>query len=262
MSNEKLTIPQKMNEVVLSVINQNAVLGFEKAYLMANAISELKQLLTPEYMKPIMELQGSKLGFKTDKIYSESQVKEALIEAVFLGVQPYNNEFNIIAGNCYLTKEGLGALLKKVQGLDYSITPKLPRIQMEKGSAAVEMVIEWALFNSSVKTKTIDVPVRVNKMMGTDAVIGKATRKARHWLYTTITGSEIPEGDVTDVDFKVVQPMSVEQKQNISERERVVKHIENAKTIEDLAECSNAIADDEELYDLYQDKLFELSQPQ
>ena len=41
--------------------------------------------------------------------------------------------------------------------------------------------------------------------MGADAVIGKATRKARKWIYDTITGSEIPEGDVMDIEFKEVK---------------------------------------------------------
>jgi hypothetical protein len=55
------------------------------------------------------------------------------------------------------------------------------------------------------QTKQIDIPVKVNNFMGTDAVIGKATRKARHWLYNTITGSEIPEGDIQDIDAVILK---------------------------------------------------------
>lgn len=40
--------------------------------------------------------------------------------------------------------------------------------------------------------------------MGTDAVIGKATRKARCWLFNTINGTEITDGDATDTDATVV----------------------------------------------------------
>jgi len=174
-------------------------MGFEKAFLVSNAIAELKNLLTSEYMNPIMNLQGNKLGFKTDKDstggYKEDVVKNCLIEAVLFGLQPTGNQFNIIAGNMYATKEGMGHLLSKISGLVYDIVPELPRIK--EGSGAVVMNIEWTL-NGHTRSKKIDIPVKVNNFMGTDAVLGKATRKARKWLYDTITGTEIPEGDISD----------------------------------------------------------------
>ncbi len=194
-----LQVATKLNNSVLSVIGRDKIVGFEKAYLVSNAIAELKQLLTPEYMKPIMELQGNKLGFKTDKDsgggYDEKAVKNCLIEAVLFGLQPTGNQFNIIAGNMYATKEGMGYLLSKIQGLRYDIVPELPRINAQSG--AVIMNIEWTL-NGVTNSKKIDIPIKVNNYMGADAVLGKATRKARKWLYDTITGSEIPEGDVSD----------------------------------------------------------------
>jgi hypothetical protein len=63
-----------------------------------------------------MALQGSNLGFKTDKDktggYSEAEVKTCLIDAVLLGLQPTGNEFNIIASQMYPTGVGFGALIK------------------------------------------------------------------------------------------------------------------------------------------------------
>jgi hypothetical protein len=38
-------------------------------------------------------------------------------------------------------------------------------------------------------------------MMGTDAIIGKATRKARAWLWQHITGQEIPDGDASEIIY-------------------------------------------------------------
>src|SRR5215204_5340477 len=111
------TLAKSLNEKVFSVLSADQLNGFEKAYLIANAIAELKSLLTPEYMKPIMQMQGNKLGFKTDKDkdggYPEAIVKNCLIEAVLMGVQPFGNQFNIIANNTYITKEGYGYLLSK-----------------------------------------------------------------------------------------------------------------------------------------------------
>jgi len=204
----ELTISPKLNEVaeklnssVLQVIGNENIKGFQRAYIIADAIAVLKETLTKEYMKPIMNLQGNKLGFKTDKDnaggYPEEIVKNCLIEAVLFGLQPCGNQFNIIAGNMYATKEGCGYLLSKIQGLKYDVIPELPR--MNEKSAAVVMNIEWTI-NGVTNNKKMDVPVKVNAYMGTDAVIGKATRKARKWLFDTITGCELPEGDSSEND--------------------------------------------------------------
>jgi hypothetical protein len=203
----------KLNSAVETVLAADSFSGFQKAYLIATAAGELKKLLTPEYMKPIMDLQGNKLGFKTDKDiaqggakgqgYPEDVVKNCLIEAVLTGVQPFGNQFNIIAGNCYITKEGFGYLLKNFTGLAYEIIPALPRINGDKSSAAITMKVKWTL-NGIEQERDLEIPVKMNSFMGTDAVIGKATRKARCWLYNTITGSEIPEGDAMDVAAEVV----------------------------------------------------------
>ena len=230
---EELSIPQKMNVIVGNVLKHETITGFEKAYLVASAIDELSNLLTPVYMKPIMALQNRRLGFKCDKVYSEREVKECLIEAVFLGLQPYGNEFNIIAGNCYPTKEGMGALLKKIRGLKYSITPKLPRVSDK--SAAVVMVIVWE-FKGITQTEELDIPIKVNSFMGTDAIIGKATRKARAWLYGTVTGTEIVDGDVTDADFTVIKT-------------KITKPIELTK--EEITEGLSSAIDQEEINELW-----------
>jgi hypothetical protein len=192
MSNQ-ISVVEKLNSSVSKVLTANEMQGFEKSFLLANAIKELKLLLTSEYMKPIMEMQGNKLGFKSDKVYAEDVVKNCLIEAVLTGVQPFGNQFNIIAGNCYITKEGFGYLLGKFNGLNYKIISELPRIKDQ--SAAVVMNIEWTL-NGVAKKESIDFPIKVNAYMGADAVIGKATRKARAWLYNQISGNEVGDGEV------------------------------------------------------------------
>lgn len=212
---DERALAKKLNARVFSVITAEGVTGFEKSFLIASAVAELKELLTAEYMKPIMQLQGHKLGFKTDKDdkggYPESVVKQCLIEAVLTGVQPFGNQFNIIAGNCYITKEGFGHLLSNFKGLSYELIPSLPRINADKSSAAILLKIRWTL-NGIEKERELDVPVKMNSFMGTDAVIGKATRKGRAWLYNTITGSEIADGDITDY-----QELSSKTKKSISE---------------------------------------------
>jgi hypothetical protein len=223
---------KSLNDTVISVLSTKGMEGFERAFLIAEATAKLKNALTPAYMKPIMELQGNRLGFKTDLDsdggYKEPIVKNCLIEAVLTGVQPFGNQFNIIAGNCYITKEGFGYLLQNFPGLSYEIIPMLPRISMtnEKASAAVVMKISWSINNGETKTREIDFAIRMNKFMGTDAVIGKATRKARAWLFWTISGIEVGDGDATDIDSKVM-----ESKINIPSYEELMALTEKAEPI-------------------------------
>lgn len=251
-------IATKMNSVVSSVIGSDAEIGFQKAYLTANAITELRTMLTTEYMKPIMALQGNKLGFKSDKVYPENIVKDCLIEAVFMGLQPYGNEFNIIAGNCYATKEGLGSLLKNIKGLNYEVVPELPRINKELTSAAVKFIINWN-YNGQQGNKEIDIPVRMNRSMGTDAVIGKGIRKARKWLYDHITGNDIPEGNIEDIDFKYVKTQSIDQTQEAQERERLINFIKGAKSLDDLKQIESEVSE-YDLAEAYMIKFEELKQ--
>lgn len=199
---EKFTqLATQLNDTVTSVINANTINGFQKAFITSTAISKLEEALTDEYMKPIMALQGNRLGFKTDKDkeggYPLPVVKKCLIEAVLMGLQPYGNEFNIIAGNMYATKEGMGAVLKKREGLSYEIIPGMPDMDTNKQVAKIKMQINWML-NGAKQEREIEFAIKVNSFMGADAVIGKATRKARKWLHDTISGFEIPEGDVND----------------------------------------------------------------
>lgn len=248
MAKQQLSIPQQLNETVLSVIGQKNLEGFEKAYLIANATTQLQSLLSPEYMKPIMALQGSSLGFKSDKVYPETVVKNCLIEAVLKGLQPHGNQFNIIAGNMYPTKEGLGYLLDNHPGLKYRIISELPRINTANTSAAIVMNIKWSLNNGPQQEQKIELPIKMNKFLGTDAVIGKATRKARKWLYETITGDEIPDGDVDDLDSPAhINNSTTADPTQISkdkEYKRISKHIENAKTLNELEQVEKLLKDD------------------
>ena len=200
-------ITKTIDQRILSVIGNKALAGFEKANVVASAIEELKTLLTPEYMKPIMALQGNKLGFRTDKDktngYGMDVVKNCLIEAVLVGLQPTGNQFNIIAGNMYPTKEGCGYLLKNYPTLTFDIVCGLPKINADKTGSAVDVTIKWKL-NNIENEKVIPIPIKIDSYTSVDAIIGKATRKARAWLLSTIMNVEITDGEVEDATHVVV----------------------------------------------------------
>lgn len=221
MSNTEVV--QKIDQEIISVIGEKNLQGFDKAFKVSNAIGNLKGLLDNNYMTPIMELQGNRLGFKTDKDnsggYPIATVKNCLIEAVLTGVQPVGNQFNIIAGNCYITKEGFGYLLKNYEGLKYSLVSVISKIS--ETSALVNNTIEWTLGSESFE-KVVPIHIKVNKYMGADAVIGKATRKARAWLYNNLSNVEIGDGDASDVSVEDHTFTEVREKPTFSKAEQRV----------------------------------------
>lgn len=222
----------QLDNSVAHVIGSKNIEGFQKAYLVSVAMQELKEMLTPEYMKQVMTLQGSTLGFRTDKDtsggYPESQVKNCLIEAVLFGLQPVGNQFNIIAGNMYPTKQGLNYLLKNTEGLSYEIIPNPPKITGDESLVAVN--IKWTL-NGKENDRTITIPIKVNKFMGADAIIGKAVRKASAWLFNTINGTEVVDGDIADVP----QTKAVElTEEDIEEQMQIESEVLSCDTIEQL----------------------------
>lgn len=231
------TVLKTLNGTVKEFLSASQLDGFEKAWIIAEAAGQLKLALTDEYMKPIMDLQNNRLGFRTDRPtgYDQPTVKNCLIEAVLTGVQPFGNQFNIIAGSCYITKEGFKYLLDNFPGLDYETIPDLPRINQDKSGAAVKMKVVWTLKGNLQQAREMDLAIRMNNGMGVDAVIGKATRKARKWLYEKLTGMEIGDGDVTDIDSSVVS-----SKVNIPTHSELTKLLEEREPLLTKSEFDSA----------------------
>jgi len=175
--------------------------AMKKAIVMAQAVRQLREYLTDERMRSIMDLQGTSLGFRTDRDrqngYNMDVVRECALEAMIRGVMPVGNEFNIIAGRMYITREGFTRLVREYPGLSNLVTcPGIPK-QMN-GGGVVPFTAEFML-NGEKKSLARDIPVKVNEGQGVDAMIGKATRKMLAYIYATITGSTFfPDGEIDD----------------------------------------------------------------
>jgi hypothetical protein len=266
MSKEvKNEVAIQLNQAVGSVLNQVNLIGFEKAYATAKSIETLKTLLTPEYMHPIMQLQGNRLGFKTDKDkgsgYPVDVVKNCLIEAVLMGLQPYGNEFNIIAGNTYPTKEGLGRVLATWNGLQYTLVCAVPKPQQDGKSAVIDVSLKWTI-NNKEHSQVVPIAVKMDAYTSVDALVGKATRKGRAWLLSAISGIEITDGDITDAEFLEVKQGTKDYKEASLNKQydRVVAHIDVSTTLVELEKCVSAIREeDHDLIEKYSYKHIELS---
>jgi len=211
----------------------------EQAVSLAEGIRQIKAVLTDEVMTRVfMPLQGTPLGFLHDrakaekgpKEYSIAEVRECMVEAMINGFRPVGNEINIISGRVYGAKAGYRRKVVEFPGLtDLRLTPGVPQSVGEKG-ALVPFRATWRLDGQPMElvrdvTKGADghsrdtrIAVRVNRLMGADAIIGKAERKvlrAIHDLISNVTLSKVTltiedgETDAIDVPGEVVEPPPV-----------------------------------------------------
>jgi hypothetical protein len=176
---------------------------------MADALATLRQWVTPEMLAKFRSLSGSTLGFRTDRDpgtkaytekgeYNDAVMKDCIIEAAILGLEWVGNQFNIIAGRTYTTQNGMWWLVgRKSPGVtNVRVNCAVPRIAT--GGAVVKARCDWKKDGVADFIEE-EIPVKVNDGMGTDAIIGKATRKILARAHRQIHGSVfVPEGDVDD----------------------------------------------------------------
>lgn len=195
---------------------------FMQAVRMAYGIKTIKEALPDKFMHDnFMPLQNSALGFLTDKPdgYPVEVVREALCEALLRGFMPVNNEFNIISGRCYGTKNGYERLVHEypgIQGLAYELG--VPQLAGDKG-ALVTCSASWYIdgvqdtlqcLDKSKEKDGVDsrIPVKVNGGMGADGILGKATRKMFYRIYKKLLGQAVDtaEEDATEVPTTLSAP--------------------------------------------------------
>ena len=77
------------------VLAQNVASQFKKMFMLGACMRDLRALLTPKVMDPIMQLQNSPIGFLTDRPggYDVDTVTDCVIEASLNGVSVCGNEF-------------------------------------------------------------------------------------------------------------------------------------------------------------------------
>ncbi|MBN1404168.1 MAG: hypothetical protein JW942_06870 [Opitutales bacterium] len=177
---------------------------FEATTLMANAKIALQERLPDDFVKRLKSgAENCRLGFKTDRPdgYPVPVVRECIIEGLLTGVYPFGNEMNIIAGNSYITKEGFTGLMKRDGRFsDVRIEEDVPIYEDAKNGnirAIVPFTASWK-FEGKPDSLKGNIPIRVNRGMGDDAILGKAERKIRCRIWNQATGSVLTDGDAED----------------------------------------------------------------
>jgi hypothetical protein len=183
--------------------------------MQAEAMQTLRELLTPEVMRPVMALQNNPLGYKTDKRegYDPETVRDVMITALGRGAAMTLNRVNIISGQCYLTKayfeehldnrqgrgrwafiHGIPKLVrgtKMVKGRDGSYTP----LENAVVGAVLSTEVRWQDADGKWLSQTLEHAIKGDDYSTADAFTGKADRKCGAWLLARITGERVPDGD-------------------------------------------------------------------
>lgn len=181
---------------------QDSGSDMQKAIVTARTTNGIRQRLTKEVMTDIMALQGSALGFKTDKDreggYPLEVVREVIVAALVHRLRVTGNEINIIAGNLYVTVNGLSRLVKDFPGVtDLQIDMGVPVINGPE-TILVSARAQWRYNNRMMevvcaKTGDMDtrIPVRLQRGATPDNIVGKAKSKLYRRIYERLTGSEL-----------------------------------------------------------------------
>ena len=206
----------------------NAGNAITVAVVQARAVAELRELLSPELMTDIMRLKGTVLGFRTDKDhldanrgYDVDTVRECLVIALMLGVSVTGNEFNIIGGNTYITLSGVSRIVHGWPGLtELRLDAGVPTVAKGGAGALVPYSASWKLNGqpdsiecSETPEPDTRIPVRVNKGMGADAILGKARRKMLARIWERLRGTD-GLGAVAEIDDPTAGELTVEPEES------------------------------------------------
>lgn len=182
--------------------------GVLAALDVAQGIADLRALMdAPEIQARVKSLQDTAIGFRTDRgpgaknrktgeplePYSWPVVRDAVIEAGLRGLQLVGNQFNIISGRFYATKEGFEYLIRKLPAVtDFRPVVGVPATR--PGGVLIECVATWSKNGKPTEYK-VTIPVKSDDFSTADQLIGKATRKLLARCYAIMTGNAVPEGD-------------------------------------------------------------------
>ena len=190
------------------------------ALLQADMLAGLEGMLTADVLSGVMQLMNTRIGFLTDKNpnrprwnkdkrqydtpvpYGVDVVKHCVIEAMTKGICLVGNHMNIIAGQCYPTKEHYEAVLNTLC-TNLRVEMSVPDWGMKGGKRAyVEAIATWKFNGCSEKIECtrggeMDSRVVVNSYdsSSADELLGKAKRKVYARVYERITGSTLEPED-------------------------------------------------------------------
>lgn len=206
-----------------------------RSMVLAAGLWNLEERFTDLMVDMVRRLENHPRGYKTDKQYSNDEIRPLLLEARMEGLNWTGNEMNILGGNLYTTRAGLERLCFDHEAVDALVirqgVPTYTSISGGEVNQNTMLVPLMATFRFNrnwqdqdanddwvdiefrcVEKDELDerIVVKLNNNQGTDAAIGKAKRKLFSQIYAFVQGKHLavvdedgmPEAPI-DVDFTV-----------------------------------------------------------
>lgn len=164
----------------------------------AETIRRLWTAITDDVLRYLEPLINTPLGFKCDKQYDDNTLRSCIVQALLLGARLTDNEFNIIQGRAYLTREFFVRVLSENEDLtNLRVSYGVPKITAD--GALVSVSATWVL-NKVADSLDADIPIGTRGKETVDNILGKAARKFLSRVYARVTGSKfaVPEGEIED----------------------------------------------------------------
>jgi len=164
----------------------------------AETIRRLWDAITDDVLEYLAPLNNTPLGFKCDKEYDDNTLRFCIVQALLLGARLTDNEFNIIQGRAYLTREFFVRVLSENADLtNLRVSYGVPKITPD--GALVSVSATWVL-NKVADSLDADIPIGTRGKETVDNILGKASRKFLARVYARVTGSKfaVPEGEIED----------------------------------------------------------------
>lgn len=164
----------------------------------AETIRRLWDAITDDVLNYLAPLINTPLGFKCDKQYDADTIRSCIVQALLLGARLTDNEFNIISGRAYLTREFFVRALSEMETLtNLRVSYGVPRITPDGALVSVSATF---MLDKVADSLDAEIPVGIRGKEGVDNILGKAARKFLARVYARATGSKfvIPEGEIED----------------------------------------------------------------
>ena len=198
----------------------------------AETIRRLWDAITDGVLRYLEPLINTPLGFKCDKAYDDNTLRSCIVQALLLGARLTDNEFNIIQGRAYLTREFFVRVLSENADLtNLRVSYGVPKITAD--GALVSVSATWML-GPVADSLDADIPIGTRGKETVDNILGKASRKFLSRVYARVTGSKfaVPEGEIEDSGPTPTAAQAPTAVKTASEKieELRTKHAERAAT--------------------------------
>jgi hypothetical protein len=240
---------------------------FTKMFVVSAARQKLLDLLSDDLIDFLKGLQGSPLGFRTDKDdkggYDKHVIRTVAAQALISGLRMTDNEVNIIGGNLYAAKEGCRRLVKETAGLtDLDFIPGIPEVvygepikkhgkngeyTVQRCVAYVPAIVKYRLNGKQFEERyegDYRVVVKIDGG-GEDMAIGKAERKVYKRLAEKLSGIKLGDDDddqPIDVTAEVIPPTDQDRERHIIEFREYLSNTTKRAEVTKLVEEYKGIA--------------------